>query len=236
MEKFELYTTNYEETASKSASKFWKIVYANIIWMVIIVSLCASLGVGLAFIKGKPYYTAECDIILKLTVDSKGYSDEQTMSNNTTLAKNNLPTIKDVILSPKTVKKASSYNDYNITANSIGVSYGSDSLIFTLSYTDADLDSAKLKLEDVLRASQDMLTLEEPVVASEIKLVKTQNDLVVSRGDNKSKYIIIGLVAGVAIAFCFVVAKFLFNNKVNDADELEELTGGTVLSYIKEEK
>jgi capsular polysaccharide biosynthesis protein len=236
MEKFELYTTAPQEPTTKSATKFWKIVYANIVWMLIIILLCASLGVGLAFIKGKPYYTAECDIILKLAVDSKGYSDEQTMSNNTTLAKNYLPTIKDVILSPKTVKQASSYNGYEISASQIGVSFGSDSLIFTLSYTDADIETAKLKLEDVIRASQDKLTEEKPIVATEIKLVKTQGDLGVSSGDNKSTFILLGLVAGVAIAFAFVVIKFLLNNKVTDADELEELTGKAVLSYIKDRK
>lgn len=236
MEKFELYMASTEETTSKPASTFWKLVYSNILVMIIIAILCSAIGVGLAFIKGKPHYTAECDIILKLAVDSKGYSDEQTMSNNTTLAKNYLPTIKDVILSPKTVKQACSYNEYDITSANIGVSFGSDSLIFTLSYKDNDSESAKLKLEDVLRASQDKLTEEKPIVATEIKLVKTQGDLVVSEGNNRSTYILLGIVAGVVIAFGFVIIKFLFENKVSSAEELEELTGSAVLSYIKDQK
>lgn len=209
MEERVVYVEEVEQSTYNPFAKFWKVIKANVLALVLMVVISGAIGIGLGFIVAKPNYTAQYNIILKLAVDSEGYSDEQVMSNNTTLAKNYLPTIKDVILSPKTIIQARTYGNADISSKKVGVNYGLDSLIFKLSYKDVSEQGAISKLEDVLTAAQEQLTEEKPIVATEIKLVKTQDNCIITKDDNRSIFIILGFVGGLVIAFGYCLIRVL---------------------------
>lgn len=237
MEDKDLLEIGQEEPYFVSFSSFWNTLRSSLLVMILIVVLCGLAGVGVSLYKRSVSWTAKCVVVVKLSVDVSGSSDEQTVANNTSLAKSYLPTMRDIFLSPKTVAKASSYNGYSISSGSMGISISSDSLIMTIYYTDATAESAKMKLEDVLAASQEKIDEEKPIVATEIKLVKSQPDFeIVKNENNGTSYIVLGVGVGLLFACAYTVLRFLFENKINSVEELENLTGGVVLSVIKEKK
>ncbi len=197
----EIYVEVTKEEFSKPRFPFLKIL-KSFWWVLIVVTLiCGIIGTCYGFLIKKPTYTASCSVIIKLSLDDEsGYSNEQVVSNNTTLAKNYLRTINDVINSPKTAVRAKSYNDYAITSKNIGASYSKESLIVTISYTDLDESTVQGKLKDVIRASEEELMQEKILVATDIKLQELDK-YSVTKNDNRAVFPIVGVGAGLVLGF-----------------------------------
>ena len=192
---------------------FFKIIKGNWLLILILTIVVGLVGLGYGFLLKKVTYTASCEVIIKLSLDDEsGYSNEQVVSNNTTLAKNYLPTISDVICSPKTAVRAEEYNKLDIATSSIGVGYNKDSLIIQINYTDFSEEDALAKLNDVIKASQEELTEEKIIVATDIKLQEL-SEYSTAKNDNRAIYSVIGIVFGLASGLVIAIVKYLVQDK-----------------------
>lgn len=217
----------------EKAFPFFKILYRNVILIAIATIIGLVAGLSVAFVRNKPVYTAKCDVILKLSLDTNGISSEQTIANSLVLAKNYMRTMADTISAPDTVEKATSYNGNDIRANKIGVDFSSNNMMFTVSYSDADGETAKMKLADVIKASQFEIIERKPVEGTNIMFIETQKEYYVVRSDKKVAYAVAGACAGLGISVIVAFLAYYLDNKVKSEEELEELTGVSLLSYIE---
>ena len=95
-----------------SMTGFLRLLYKNIIWMVIITILCASLAIGYSMLTVKPTYTANRSVILRRAVGKEDTEldtvtrNPNTATNNATLAKIYLYDVAETITSPVMIEKA----------------------------------------------------------------------------------------------------------------------------------
>lgn len=225
----------------KSNNSLWKGLIKN--WFVIVIAFVIGLGAAFAysFVKIKPVYTAETAIVLKATISNN--VSASTNTSNATLSKNLLPTLKECLKSARAEEVANAYyNDLyqtqgkQISKGALGVRYGEMSMIFMLSYADANEQLAKQKLQAVINSLTETQFLNVVMEAEDVSLVPVQNELNVSVSDAKAKIITVGAMAGLAIGVMLTLIIHVFDNKVRSAEELEELTGSSVLSYIDSDK
>lgn len=210
-----------------------KILYRNWILILSIVIICTVVGTLFGALTAKPVYTAKSNVMLKVYLETNG---TESISNNTSFAKKYLPTIADVVKSPAIINGAKEIGepDNGISAGSVSVGYSNNSLIFSISYTDADKDLAVQRLDKVIESASKSFKQDKPIAVEAIELVKMQNVTSVSTSGGYAKYVVISLVAGMVFGVIIAILVYLLDNKLKDEKELEELTGVSVLSYLSE--
>lgn len=221
---------------------FFKILYRNIWFIIIVTILCTALGVFYDVTKTKPYYTSSCDLILSVSLEddlNSGVKNEQNLSD-LGLSKSYVETIKEIILSPVTMNIANQVylekhgsNGY-IGLGNIAISTQANSLVMGLTYTDGDIKVIDKKLEAVIIAANRVTADEdsEKINAKSIALEPMQNDYEKVTYSNKGAYISIGLIGGLAISVVISCLLYVFDNKVKETSELEHLTGVSILAVI----
>ncbi len=228
-----------ETQNQKSNFSLWKILIRK--WFIIVISLALCLGASITYslIKVKPVYTASTSIVLKMAISNDVNSSTNT--NNATLAKKNLPTVKECITSTKVAELANEYYNAtyqtegnNISKRLIIVKYSGTSMIFTLSYSDYNKDDAAKKLGAIIAAAPE--ELEEKIEAENIDLVTVQNDYTFSVSDNKATIIIAGIIVGFVLGVAIALLIYMLDNKLRRGEELEEVVGASVLAYIEAKK
>ena len=206
----------------------------------ILITLC-FVAYNLAFTK--PVYTASRSFILRTELVSGGTE----MANGALAVDVLLPQIEDNFTSQKYNQMANEeyekaqyvkYDDSTISRSAISFIYTEGSLIAKLSYTDADARVAIEKLKAVFNTANIYFADGENNQAYTIKLIPTDNSeydytrFVVTENSNTSKFVILGIIAGLAISFIVVIIKNSLDNTVKDKHELEELTNTNVLAII----
>lgn len=215
----------------KEGIPFFKILCRNWILILCIIIACGVCGTVFGAVTSKTTYTAKSNVMLKVHLESSG---TESITSNTSFAKKYLPTIADVIKSPAIVNKAKTVGekDEGISSGAITVKYDTDSLIFSISYKDADEEKAVERLNKVIEAASISFRQDRPIAVESIELVKMQNEFSVSSSSGGGKYIYLSILAGAVIGVIAAVMIYVLDNKVKDEKELEEITGVSVLSYI----
>ncbi|MBO7149519.1 MAG: hypothetical protein J6V71_01350 [Clostridia bacterium] len=205
----------------------------------ILITLC-FIAYNIAFTK--PVYTASRSFILR--TELVGGTE---MANGALAVDVLLPQIEDNFTSQKYNQMANEeyqkseyvkHNDSTISRNAITFIYNEGSLIARLAYTDADAKVAVEKLKAVFNTANAFFADGENSQAYTIRLIPTDNSeydysrFVVTENSSTSKYIILGIIAGLAISFIVVIIKNSLDNTVKDKHELEELTDLNVLAII----
>ncbi len=206
--------------------------------ILLITVLCALVGLGYSAMFVRPTYTATRSVILRLSV---GDLKASTVTTNVTLSKIYLPDVMEFVSSPAVVNKANEVyeGEGNIRTGAIGVSYGNkdiDSLIFSVSYTDYDVDMAEEKLNTLLESIV-LVDQEKGVIeAEDFSLKPTQRNCDFSMNNSFATYIVLGAIAGLLIGVVIVVIMYVTDNTVVDKEEFEMLTGVDILSCIRKNK
>jgi capsular polysaccharide biosynthesis protein len=203
----------------------------------LITALCTLLGLGYAVTNVKPTYTATRSVILRLSV---GDLQANTVTTNVALSKIYLPDVIEFVSSPAVVNKANELNGGNsIKNNSINVKYSNkeiESLIFSISYTDAKRSDAEKKLnyiiESVMLVDDEMKVIE----AEEFSLIPTQNGVTTSVNNKFSTFVVLGFGVGLVLSIALAVLIYMFDNTISTKEELEALTGSDMLSTLKKVK
>ena len=226
---------------SKKGISFFKLIKFNLLLMILIFVFCTLVGTLFGVLTSKPVYKASRSVILRTELQSSSVDAE---TNNAALAFLVIGQLEYHFTSANYIELANEkYLQINpeakdkISANNIIVEYKDNSLIFTISYQDRDKQVAINKLKAVFDASIEYF--ETTSSSYNIKLIATDNAdaddrrFAVSVSNGLYKYIIIGAVAGLVIAFAVVLIKNSLDNTVHDKDELEEITGSNMLAFIE---
>lgn len=224
---------NNETAKKKSALSVFKTIYKNI-WLIILLTVLGLVsGVAIGKVKVKPVYTARCSVMLAMSLDPSSLTTNSA-TTDMSLAKIYLPTIMDTVSIPVTIQKANELykgDDY-VYASNISVN-GEESCIFQIAYSDYNEYSAKMKLESVISATDAILNERKVLSAGEANLIPIQSEYTIIRTESISKYVAIGAVLGLAVSTLIVLLKFALDNKVKDADELEEIVGASIIAFLE---
>ena len=187
-------------------------------------------GITYSVYKVKPVYTASRSVIFRTAFREE---DATTAAGSVSLAKMYLPDVEKAIKAPNIIRDANKeYGDKEdpITAGAVSVNYGSDSLIFKVSYSGDDAKIAEAKLSVLIDTAADRIkTL---IQADDVTLINVQQDADISVSSDFNKYVILGVAIGIMISVGIVVIKYLMDNTVKSKSEYEYLTGVSVLAVI----
>ena len=224
--------TNFRE----KTTPLWKILYNSFIMIIIFVIVGAILGFGASKILSKPVYTASQTVILRMEITEENSGNEN--ADNASLAKIYLPDVAAIIKSPKIERLAQEkYGDgTKISRNSVSVTYGEKSMIFTIAYSDSNLDIAEEKLSCIIEVTTDFFIDAENskvIEAKNVSLVKVQNGVNVSKSTQTLTFTGVGAVVGLVLAVLVAILVHMFDNTVKDIEEFENMTGVSVLSHVE---
>ena len=227
-----------------------KILKRNWLLMAMITVLITMLLIAYSLCFTKPVYTATRSFILRTELVSGGTN----MSNGALAVDVLLPQIEDNFTSQKYNDMANykyfndkdgendkyiKYNNTAISRGAISFEYSQGSLIAKLSYTDTDAKVAVEKLKAVFDTANEFFSqVESNQDAYTIELIPTDNTeyddsrFVITENSSLKKFVIIGVVAGVFVAFAVVLIKNALDTTVKDRQELEEITGTNLLATI----
>lgn len=224
-------TSSIDNLNSTNPISFFKIIYKNLVLIILITVFCGLCGVLYSVAKVKPVYTASRSVMLKTSVKIDDFSS--TVQGSVTLAKMYLPEVERAIKTPKVIEKANEkygVEGDKISASAISISYGTDSLIFRVGYTDSNEQAAKAKLVAIIDAASE--TLPTFIEADGVSLEDVQNEPDVSSRSDFNKYIILGVLAGLIISLVVVFLRHTFDNTIKDKGEYEHITGVSVVAVI----
>lgn len=230
--------TMVETSTSENPVSFLRIMRKNIILVILIVVLSALCGVLYSVLYVKPVYTASRSVILRTFVDIEEDRTNTSATNDATLAKIHLPNVEAAMKSPNVLSLATEYYKQdnateevvNVSGGGVSVKYGDSSLIFSISYTDADANVAKGKLSSLIKAASEKLP--ELLEAKDVSLINVQNKDIVTEKSSSNKSIVLSTILGVGIAFVVVIIMYALDNTVKNKNEFEYLTGVSVIAVI----
>lgn len=229
--------SNYNEegaTTGVGLDSFWK-GFKRFIWFIAITSvLCGAIGAVVAKIKDKNVYTATASVMLVTEISNS--SD----TTNASLAKKIMPSVSVLIKSVETLQTANEiYGESEnsaVAAGSVKVSYGEESLIITVSYSDYSEKAAVDKLNAVTEAAKQTLTTDKKLPVNVLSLEALQNKPDVSVSNSFWKYVVIGFAIGLVLSFAASFIIKMLDTSVRSKNEIENICGVALLSCIDEVK
>lgn len=229
-------TNNNMQIEEKRDIPLLRIVYRNIV-LVIITAIIGLVG-GLAFgiMVAKPTYTVSKRVMFVASYNLTG----NTPGNDMILAQIYLPNAVDKIKSPLFIVDANNIYGASegdkINSSNIKSSFAGESLIFTIFYTDTSVEKATKKLEAIIESAKQNFPKPEVTVAKNATLKEVENSVNVKKNSKIVEYVIGGAVIGIAISVVFVIIRYLLDNTIKDRAELEKLTGVMLLSTVEDLK
>jgi len=212
---------------------FFRILYKHKIMIILVTVLCMLLSVAYCAAYVKPVYTASSSVILRMSV---GEATAGNVTSNASLAKLYLPDVAKIIESPLVISKANErYENKGISASSINVEYGEESMIFTISYSDVSDEVAAEKLVTIMTCASEVLAA-GAVEAEDVSLISTQNEIDISVNEGFMKYILLGTAAGIVLSILLSILIYALDTTIVDREEFEDIAKVPVLSYISKVK
>ena len=225
---------------NKKGVSFFKLTKTNLLLIILITAFVTLLGALFGVLYVKPEYKVSRSAILRTELES---SSSEAEINNASLAFLVIGQLEYYFTAADYIEhanqkyiQANSDAEDKILASNISVEYKEESLIFTISYKDSSIGAATKKLKAVFEASVDFFS--DHATPYNIKLIPTDNAgtddgrFVVKESNGITKYVAIGFLGGLIIAFAAVLIIDSLDNTVHTKDELEEITGVSMLACI----
>ena len=208
--------------------------------ILIITLLGAGAGFGYAYTRDKTVYTQSKSVILlaKITANKQ----QATSLNNLTLSKKYIPTVQAILTTDIFIAEANSIakerNVGFISSYWINVEEVSGTIL-KISYSDFDKDAAANKLDVFLQAAQDVIQHggfdgKSLLTADAVDFKPIDNVPVTTSSNGMIKYILLGLLGGMVLGIAIAFLIYLLDNGVRNKDDLERLTGSTVIAYLED--
>ncbi len=225
---------NIPDKAVGQKQTYLLFLYKKVIYIILAIILASLCGFAYAILTQEPIYTKTSTVMLVTGIDTQ--TGQTSGSNNVTLSQIHLPNVVNMLGSEEFI--AGSNNIYQkehsgeIVTSKISIRFsGEESLIFSISYSDASFEEAENKLNAVIENAQ--LRLKDYLKADNVQLKETGNVKIQSVSYNYYKFILLGFVVGAAIAFGILTLIYFLDNTAKDREEIELLTGVTVLAYVE---
>lgn len=229
-----VYVDNKTENEENRFDLFSVLVFLRRFWILIVLFtiLGVVVGVGLGYWRNQTYYTQTKSVICIAKINDKN------MLTNISLTNRLIPTIQDQVTTQLFIDEANRLyettgREGTISANSIKFSVGK-TLIFQVSYTDTDKETATIKLDTYLEALKEVyknygtqLTTGDEVnfkIIDNVPQTATRNRFIT--------YVLIGVAGGVLLGIGIAFLIFIFDNRIRSKDELERITGASVVAFI----
>ena len=192
--------------------------------------LGVGAGTGFAFKKDKTIYTQTKSVILLAKIDGSA------QTTNLTLTKKYISTVKGIITTPKFINAANEIYE-GVSAGAITVEEGGG-MILKISYSDTNAAEATKKLDAFIEAAHDVILnggLSDNsglITADEVDFKPIDNVPVKTSSNGFVKYVLLGLIGGFAIGIALALLIYLLDNAVRSREDVERLTGSTVIAYL----
>jgi len=221
-------------TEDTRVNSFWY-GFKRFIWFIAITSvLCGVIGAVVAKVKDKNVYTATSSVMLVAEIA------DASDTTNASLSKKIMPSVSALIKSVETIQTANekygAQEKPAISAGSVKVSYGDDSLIIRVSYSDYSEKAAADKLNAVIDAAKQTLTSGKKLPVNVLSLEALQNTPDKSVSNSFWKYVLVGFGAGLVLSFGAALIIKALDTSIRSKKEVEELCGVSLLSCIDEVK
>jgi len=233
------------QVQSKKALSFFK-MYKTFIFIIIIATILGGVIGGLiGKVKDKTKYTASCNLMVKITLGHETVvPQEKDLLAAIQVTQKYFKTITDMYVKPVVVERAKELKNQNgevdkgISASSISVNVEDNSFIFKVSYTDTKKDMAIERLDKVINAAEDVINEKEKgeFKGYNIHCVKTQNDYSVGMSNRLRIFILVGGLIAFALSLVVSVFVNLLDRRIKDSEELEAITGTSILASIEKTK
>lgn len=222
------------ENNTEKSFPLFKILYRNLLAIILTLILGALIGLGYSIMFVKPVHTYSRSLIFRTSVSSSITSN--SASNNAALGKIYIEQLNQIITSPKFIADANEEysGEGKVSAGAISISYNNESLIFKMSYSDTDRANAINKLDAVYNVTKN--NIHEYIEAYSVALIDTDKNLDYSVDNGYVTSIMLGALICATICIIIVLAVNALDNTVKDKDEFESLTGVNVISFIDKEK
>ena len=217
----------------ETSFSIFNVLYKNLFIIILVTIIGLLAGVGVAFLKAKPTYTATKRVMFI----TKYSENSNTAGNDVILAKRYLPNAVDKIKSQIIILDANDVykgGEGEVVASSISAKYGDESLIFSLSYTDFSAKAAEEKLNAVIESAKINFPRPDFSVAKDSTLREVENRTTIIENSNFGKFIILGAIAGLVLSVVYVVIKEASDNTLRDREEVEAITGVSLLACIED--
>ena len=221
-------------TEDSRVNSFWY-GFKRFIWFIAITSvLCGVIGAVVAKVKDKNVYTATSSVMLVAEI----------ANSNASLSKKIMPSVSALIKSVETIQTANEIYIENhgaqgnpaISAKSVKVSYGDDSLIIRVAYSDYSEKAAADKLNAVVASAKKTLTSGKKLPVNVLSLEPLQNTPDKSVSNSFWKYVLVGFGAGLVLSFGASLVIKALDTSIRSKKEVEELCGVSLLSCIEDVK
>ena len=216
--------------------EIFRILFRRIYIVIISTIIGVLAGVGLILLKDAPVYTATQTVMFVANL-----SESSTPSNDVTLSKLYLQDVASHIVTPIFIDSANEIYVANggegkVKASKVKVNFDSEakSLIFTISYSDANQTFAEKKLNAIIESANK--NLDGKIMAQGPRLRVLQSSASMSVHTQKAKYLAICTFIGLALGVAIVFIIHFTDNTVKDKDEFEQITGANFLSYIEQQE
>jgi capsular polysaccharide biosynthesis protein len=212
---------------------FFKILYRNILLIVLTTVLFALCGLCYSLITVKPVYTVSRSYILRTAVAKEDLPNTSNATNNATLGKIYIPMVEAIVTSPDVISKANeAYMDAEdpISAGAVNITYRDNSLIFEMAYSDKSETVASQKLNYLYEIVK--VELPDNMKAEDVTLIPTSKNYTLTVTSNFVDNILIAAVIGLVVSVAVALIMYVLDNTVKDRSEYESLTGLSVIAYI----
>lgn len=233
----ELNTLSVEpEQKEKRSFPFFKILYKNIILILVIFLAFGIGGTLLGNFTVKTTYTANYSVMLRVSYDEETTKTATDIQSMNSLSEKYMATLVDIIKTRDIISVAQKGKEGDefygwINSGSVGITT-SNSLIFTIKYSDKDINRAKLGVERIIYSTNKLISERNPFTAKSVDLVQMQYTPTISSSRSFVKYIVGGFIIGAVLGIGVALLTYLLDNKMKDAGELEEITGTSLISSI----
>lgn len=220
-----------ENTQTTNTITIFNLLKKNILLIIIITLLCGAFSAVYSAVKVKPVYTATRSVMLRTSV--KVDEITPTVQGSVTLAKMYLHQVEKTMHSPNIISRANEiYNKEGdkLSSNSVSVSYGTDSLIFKISYKASSEQQAKEKLTALITAVSERL--HDIIEADNVALINVQKEATTSVSSSFRRNIVLGVAIGVILSIGIVLLMHTLDNTIKNKSEFEYITGVSVIALI----
>lgn len=221
---------NVKIKENENVVSVFNILYKNLFLIILITIIGLLAGVGVGALRSKPTYTAT----LRVMFTTKFSEEYNSAGNDVVLAKIYLPNAVDKVKSHIIIADANEIytGEGSVSVEAITTSYGEESLIFSISYTDYSEEVAVAKLRAIIESAKTNFPKPEFFVAKDATLREVENKAKIVKDSNFATYVIIGTLAGFVLAVAFFLIKDVTDTTVKDKEEFERITGLSVLACI----
>ncbi len=225
---------NIPDKAVGQKQTYLLFIYKNLIYIILAVILATLCGFGYGILTVKPVYTKTSTVMLVTGIDTM--SGQSSGSNNVTLSQIHLPNVVNMLGSEEFITGSNNLyhktHEGTISKYNISVKFsGEESLIFSISYSDVSFEEAENKLDAVIGNAQ--ARLKDYLKADNVQLKETSNVKLQSISYNYYRFILFGFIIGAVLAIGVLTLVYFLDNTAKDREEIELLTGVSILAYIE---